>query len=170
SCILISHLLGEILENADRVVVMRDGKVVATDAASAFDRERLVATMGGAEHQKKVAAQLNEVSARPADGPLRVQARPARQGDGTELVAREGEIVGLAGLAGHGQTDLLLAIFDAARRSKANVEVTAPVALVAGDRQTDGVFPQWSIARNISIRSLRQLRSGLLISSLREEE
>src|SRR5688500_9016026 len=37
SCILISHLLGEILDNADRIVVMRDGKVVATDAAPAFD-------------------------------------------------------------------------------------------------------------------------------------
>ena len=44
SCILISHLLGEILDNADRIVVMRDGKVVATDTAAAFDRARLVST------------------------------------------------------------------------------------------------------------------------------
>ena len=42
-----------------------------------------------------------------------MRARPARQSDGKELVAHEGEIIGLAGLAGHGQTDLLLAIFDA---------------------------------------------------------
>ena len=39
---------------------------------------------------------------------------PARTADGAELVARRGEIIGLAGLAGHGQTDLLLAIFEAA--------------------------------------------------------
>ncbi len=168
NCILISHLLGEILENADRIVVMRDGKVVATDAASAFDRERLVATMGGAEHHEKaVAAAETEVKTR---GALRVKARPARQGDDRELVAHEGEIIGLAGLAGHGQTDLLLAIFDAARKRKPGVEVTAPVALVAGDRQTDGIFQQWSISKNIGIRSLAKLRNGLLISSRREAE
>ncbi|RUZ56354.1 ATP-binding cassette domain-containing protein, partial [Mesorhizobium sp. M7A.F.Ca.US.007.01.1.1] len=37
SCILISHVLGEVLRNADRIVVMRDGKVVVADAADAFD-------------------------------------------------------------------------------------------------------------------------------------
>ena len=39
-----------------------------------------------------------------------------------------------------------------------------PVALVAGDRASDGVFPQWSIAQNIGVRSLRRLRTGPLIS------
>jgi ribose transport system ATP-binding protein len=46
--------------------------------------------------------------------------------------------------------------------------VKAPVAFVAGDRQTDGIFPLWSIAENISIRSLSALRDGLLISAARE--
>lgn len=168
SCILISHVLGEVLQNADRIVVMRDGKVVATDAAKAFDRDRLVATMGGAEAREKIAAEI--AAARPADSPVRVRARPARQEDGKELVARAGEIIGLAGLAGHGQTDLLLAIFAAATRRRPGIEVTAPVALVAGDRQSDGIFPQWSISENIGIRSLSRLRKGLLISPQREAE
>ncbi|NLS08292.1 sugar ABC transporter ATP-binding protein [Rhizobium sp. P32RR-XVIII] len=167
SCILISHLLGEVLQNADRIVVMRDGKVVAADAARAYDRDRLVATMGGAAHREKGAAQA--VAVKPKGGP-RVRARPARQGDGAELVALSGSIIGLAGLAGHGQTDLLLAIFNASRRGKIGIEVTAPVALVAGDRQSDGIFPQWSIAENIGIGSLRRLRAGLLISPKREAE
>ncbi|RUU57728.1 sugar ABC transporter ATP-binding protein [Mesorhizobium sp. M2C.T.Ca.TU.002.02.1.1] len=166
SCILISHVLGEVLQNADRIVVMRDGKVVAADAASAFDRDKLVAAMGGAEGHQKAAAEARKIEA----GALRVRARPARQQDDKELVARAGEIIGLAGLAGHGQTDLLLAIFSAASRAKAGVEVTAPVALVAGDRQSDGIFSQWSIAQNIGIRSLARLRSGLLISPQREAE
>ena len=167
SCILISHVLGEVLNNADRIVVMRDGKVVAADAAKAFDREKLVTAMGGAEAHQKIAA---ETATKTAAGPLRVRARPARQEDGKELVAHAGEIIGLAGLAGHGQTDLLLAIFAAAARTRGGIEVTAPVALVAGDRQSDGIFPQWSISENIGIRSLARLRSGLLISPQREAE
>lgn len=167
SCILISHVLGEVLQNADRIVVMRDGKVVAADEARAYDRDRLVATMGGAAHRDAAATQA--VAVKQTDTP-RVRARPTRQGDGAELVAHAGSIIGLAGLAGHGQTDLLLAIFSAARHRKAGMDVTAPVAFVAGDRQSDGIFPQWSIAENIGIRSLRWLCDRLLISPKREGE
>jgi ribose transport system ATP-binding protein len=168
SCILISHILGEVLGNTDRIVVMRDGKVVVSDAAGSFDRARLVAAMGSVEPRHKAEA-VAEAEKRAAVAE-RVRARPARQTDGTELVAREGEIIGLAGLAGHGQTDLLLAIYRAAERRRAGITVSAPVALVAGDRQSDGIFPQWSIAANIGVRSLSRLRSGLLISPGREAE
>jgi ribose transport system ATP-binding protein len=167
SCIFISHLLGEVLQNSDRIVVMRDGQTIAADRAEAFDRDRLVATMGGAEAPRTEA----NASDRLARGktPLHVRARPRQQGGATELVAHEGEIIGLAGLAGHGQTELLLAIFAAAMGPRPGVAVAATVALVAGDRQTDGIFPLWSIAENIGICSLRKLRHGGLISSRRED-
>jgi ribose transport system ATP-binding protein len=168
SCILISHLLGEVLRHADRIVVMRDGKVAAGDAVGAFDRDSLVAAMGGAEGRTRAGAENARRS--HETGARRVRARPARQVDGAELVAHEGEIVGLAGLSGHGQTDLLLALFDAAGRGKLGLEVHAPVALVAGDRQSDGIFPLWSIAENIGIGSLARLRQGLLISRRSEAE
>jgi len=165
SCILISHLLGEILGTSDRVVVMRDGRVVTSGATASFDRNKLVAAMGGAEaHAGAVTA------AAQSTGPVRVRVRPKRQPDGRELVAREGEVIGLAGLAGHGQTDLLLAVFEAAGRKTGQAEVTKPVALVAGDRQSDGVFPLWSIAENIGVGSLKGLRRGLLISEAAEDE
>ncbi len=167
SCILISHLLGEILGTSDRVVVMRDGRVVTSGPTKAFDRDKLVAAMGGAEAHANAAA----VAAPPPSGaPVRVRIRPKRQADGRELVARQGEVIGLAGLAGHGQTDLLLAVFDAVGHKSAQAEVTEPVALVAGDRQSDGVFPLWSIAENIGVRSLRRLRRGLLVSQDAEDE
>ena len=165
SCILISHLLGEILGTSDRVVVMRDGRVVTSGPTASFDRNKLVAAMGGAEaHAGAVTA------AAQSTGPVRVRVRPKRQPDGRELVAREGEVIGLAGLAGHGQTDLLLAVFEAAGRKTGQAEVTEPVALVAGDRQSDGVFPLWSIAENIGVGSLKSLRRGLLISEAAEDE
>jgi ribose transport system ATP-binding protein len=167
SCILISHLLGEILQTSDRIVVMRDGKMISSDKAEAFDRERLVATMGGAEAHTRQAPQAGVAS--QADAPVMVSARPRTQTGTAELTARQGEIIGLAGLAGHGQTRLLLDVFDAAYRRVPGVSVHAAVALVAGDRQADGVFPLWSIAENIGVRSFRALRRGWFLSSEREQ-
>jgi ribose transport system ATP-binding protein len=167
SCVLISHLLGEILAYSDRIVVMRDGVVVAADRASGFNRDKLVAAMGGPAASKMRPAV--EASAARRTTPVRVRARPATQSDGVEFVAHEGEIVGLAGLSGHGQTSLLLSIFNGATRRIPGIGVTDPVALIAGDRQSDGIFPIWSITENIGVRSLRALRRGLLVSSELED-
>jgi ribose transport system ATP-binding protein len=124
--------------------------------------------MGDVEGDKHEANAASGGGSR-GQAPMRVRARPERQKSGAELVAHEGEVIGLAGLAGHGQTDLLLAIFSAATRRRSGIEVTAPVALVAGDRQSDGIFPQWSIAENIGVRSIGRLREGPLISRRRED-
>ncbi|MGA2293321.1 sugar ABC transporter ATP-binding protein [Bradyrhizobium sp.] len=167
SCIFISHLLGEVLDNCDRIVVMRDGKTVADGGAGTFDRDKLVQAMGGVDAQAREARTGKRLVR--GQSPLRVRARPSRQNGAAELIAHEGEVIGLAGLAGHGQTDLLLAIFSQARRARANIEVTASVALVAGDRQADGIFPLWSISENIGVRSITRLRQGLLISRRRED-
>ncbi len=167
SCILISHLLGEIISTSDHVAVMRDGRVVAGGPTSAFDRGKLVVAMGGAEaHAHAPAAGAASVV---STAPIRVRVRPRRQLDAQDIVAREGEVIGLAGLAGHGQTDLLLAVFDAAGRKSRDAEVNGKVALVAGDRQTDGVFPLWSITENIGVRSLSAFRRGPLLSAKAED-
>ena len=169
SCVLISHILGEVLSTCDRIVVMRDGKVVMADVARNFNRAKLVGAMGGIEPDAP-RAQAAAASAARGETPVMVRVRPKRQADDRELVAREGEIIGLAGLAGHGQTDLLLATFSAASHPRAGATVSAPVALVAGDRQSDGVFPGWSIAHNIGVRSLKKFRSGPLLSPRLEDE
>jgi ribose transport system ATP-binding protein len=161
SCILISHKLGEIFSATDRVVVMRDGQTVADRRTADLDRASLVAAMGqdrGAGPQGAAA----ENTGRAERGQIEVTVRGV--GGAPELVAHRGEVVGLAGLAGHGQTAMLLRIYEAARRRDPRIAVKGPVALVAGDRQADGVFPLWSIARNMSVRSLRALvrRAGLL--------
>jgi ribose transport system ATP-binding protein len=166
SFILISHLLGEILENSDIIAVMRDGRIVAQDRASAFNRDKLVQAMGAEEGRAPVPGSTTAARAQSA---VRVRARPARQTNAREVVAHEGEIVGLAGLAGHGQTDLLRAIFGASSRRSPDITLSGSVALVAGDRQADGVFALWSIADNITIRSLGRLTRGGLISPSREQ-
>ncbi len=94
------------LSACDRIVVMRDGKVVMADVARNFDRAKLVGAMGGIEPEAPRAQAAAAIAAR-GETPVVVRMRPERQTDDRELVAHEGEIIGLAGLAGHGQTDLL---------------------------------------------------------------
>jgi ribose transport system ATP-binding protein len=168
SCVLISHLLGEILEYSDRIVVMRDGAVASADRATGFDRDKLVTIMGGSAANKMRSA-LEHLAPRGST-PVRIRARPLNRSDGIELVAHQGEVVGLAGLSGHGQTELLLAVFRGATRRFPGLEVTDPVALIAGDRQSDGIFSLWSIAENIGIRSIAAFRRGPLISSELEDQ
>ncbi len=168
SCVLISHLLGEILEYSDRIVVMRDGAIAAADRAGGFDRDKLVTAMGGAAASKMRSVQ--ERAAPRGTTPVRVRVPSQGLRKGIELIAHQGEIVGLAGLSGHGQTELLLLVFRGATRRHPGFEVTDPVALIAGDRQSDGIFPLWSIAENIGIRSIAGLRRGLLISSELENQ
>jgi ribose transport system ATP-binding protein len=168
SCILISHLLSEILDHCARVVVMRDGTVVASAEAAQFDRDRQIIAMGTAAAPQRPSAR--RAPAGRQEAPLRVRAMPALQHDGKALRAHEGEIIGLAGLSGHGQARLLLDIFKASSRRAEPIEVTAPVAIIAGDRQSEGVFPLWSIAENIAVRSITRLRNGLFIAPSREEQ
>jgi ribose transport system ATP-binding protein len=154
SVILISHLLGDVLGTCSRIVVMKDGKTVAERAANKFDRNSLVAAMGTEVAQQKAAVAKTRNA--KSGMPIAVRATP-KTGSG-ELVAHKSEIIGLAGLAGHGQTRMLLQLF-----SKTEAQVEGPVAFIAGDRQSDGIFNLWSIASNITIRSLRAfLQRGLI--------
>lgn len=167
SCILISHLLGEILSTADRVIVMRDGTVVEKRPARDFTRDTLVDAMGSVVERGE--AERSAFTSKREDGQPVVSAIPASQTDNRALTAHRGEIVGLAGLDGHGQKQILLDVAGADGTRGAAVSVSGPIAIVAGDRPNEGVFPLWSIAHNIGIRSLRGLRRGVLIDEKKED-
>ncbi|TPL85044.1 sugar ABC transporter ATP-binding protein [Mesorhizobium sp. B2-3-12] len=152
--ILITHRLNEILAVCDRAVVMVDGKMVADRPAKGLSHSALVELMGSIERPRE--RSVGKAIARPPI--VRHEGRDA--GDLTIEVGK-GEIIGFAGLDGHGQRERLRAMFYAARRSKA----APPGAYVAGDRGTEGVFSLWSIADNLTIRSLAALKRGGMISS-----
>jgi len=170
SCILISHLLGEVLDYSDRILVMKDGEVVAQKPAAEFTRDNLVEAMGTVveEESAEILEQAHKVR---GETPLMVRAQDKYQEKGIELLAHKGEIVGLAGLASNGQARMLIQIYDAAIRDKrtGKTAVEGPVALVAGDRQTDGIFHLWSINQNVCIRSLRNMVKGLMIDTAQED-
>ncbi len=179
TCLLITHKLREILAVTDRLIVMRDGRVVEAMATAQADHERVVAAMGH-ETVEALAPVLNPISKTPAATSTAATAATAATamvvqvvpptGAGAALHVRQGEIIGLAGLAGHGQTGLLLRLQGGSGVADATqISVTGQTAFVAGDRQADGVFALWSIARNMTVSWLTQLQRHGLIDLAKEQ-
>ena len=155
--ILVTHRLNEILAVADRVVTMKDGAVVADVPNRGLTRGELMAAMGNIE----TASRRRDVVRAGGAAPL---VRHETGPDDQTIELRPGEIVGFAGLDGHGQRERLRAIFDAA------VGQGAPIAFVAGDRVVEGVFQLWSIRDNLIVRSLDGLSRAGVISTARADE
>ena len=158
SVVLISHILNEVLTTADRIVVMKDGKVVAARPATEFSVDSLVRAMGSVARERDARRLPSaEVERQPV-----LESRARVRADAMDFVAYRGEILGLAGLGGHGQTRMLVSLLmntggDWLRRRKAQV------AFVAGDRHVDGNLPLWSILKNLTVTLLPDLtRFGLL--------
>ncbi|WP_168879426.1 sugar ABC transporter ATP-binding protein [Rhizobium sp. P28RR-XV] len=151
ACILITHRLNEILAVCDRVVVMMDGAIVGDRSAAGLKRSDLVGMMGNIEtpHEQKA------VPTRKAGQALTVNHAGIDSAD-LPIKASPGDIIGFAGLDGHGQRERLRAIYTAIRK--------VPVAFVAGDRGVEGVMPLWSIADNLTLRSLNALQKGGFVS------
>ncbi len=143
--VFISHILHEVLATASRIVVMKDGRIVAERPAAAFSEHSLVEAMGsvvkGDAHRRR--------SRDLADAPVALE----QSGRGMAFRAGKGEIVGLAGLAGHGQTRMLMTLH-AANSGDWLPRRDPLVTFVAGDRRLNGVFELWSILKNLSIASL----------------
>jgi len=163
SVLLISHILGEILSTATRIVVMKDGRVVANRTASEFTTRTLVEAMGSVvkdqDRQKIARARSSE----------KVLSMAQRRGSEIAFEAYRGEIIGLAGLGGHGQTEALLDLY-LAKNSSWLPNRKADLAFVAGDRSLNGTFSLWSILKNLSVASLRDISSGGLVDRSRESE
>jgi len=145
--IFISHKLHEIIDVASRVVVLRNGRLAWQGAVEDSSVGRLVEFMGG-----DAAAVHQRVEKAPSVEGEIVRIRGAFVAGQDEVVRlRRGEIIGLAGLEGHGQKELLHAIYGSGRASHGGVRRSEAASFVSGDRQNEGVFPLWSVLANIAI-------------------
>lgn len=186
SVLFISHRMDEIEEIADRVTVMRSGESVGTLDRAAATTRRLVELMtgvkdAGAEIRPAVQSServRDEVLVRVAGVRLHDRAAPI------DLQIRGGELVGVAGLEGHGQ-DLFLRILagtpavggevvcltgDRPRplRSPADAR-SAGIAYVPKDRRDESIFETRSILENFQVTTLKaDRRRGLLRRQLTE--
>ncbi|MDO5642240.1 MAG: sugar ABC transporter ATP-binding protein [Paracoccus sp. (in: a-proteobacteria)] len=149
--IFITHMLGEVFSVASRIVVMKDGRKIADRPAGDLDRQRLVDLMGHVAQGHDAAAPGGARSTRSA---LKDAAPILTTPEG--ITARRGEIVGLAGLAGHGQAEALARYF-LASGTDWRARARPKAAFVAGDRRRDGVMPGWSIRWNLSLAALSGL-------------
>jgi general nucleoside transport system ATP-binding protein len=169
--VFISHKLGEVLEIADRVTVLRRGKRVGTVPAEQASEQSLARLMVGRE----VLLQVEKSDGRPSEPALEVRDLRVRDDRGLETVrgvslsVRSGEIVALAGVDGNGQNELVEAITGLRRPQSGEIRVAgrevggagvratsdAGVAHIPEDRQRRGLVLPFTLAENLALREYR---------------
>jgi simple sugar transport system ATP-binding protein len=167
SIIFISHKLNEVLEIADRITVLRRGKRVETVPREGATQETLARAMVGRE----VLLRVEKPPAQPGDTLLEVEdlhvldERGIEKVRGVSFSVRAGEIVGIAGVDGNGQTELIDAITGLRRAQGGAVRIAgreyrhaspremldAGVGHIPEDRQRRGLVLEFSIAENIAL-------------------
>jgi len=174
--VYVSHFLDDVLAVADTVSVLRNGLLVDSGPAAQRTEASLVQAMFGDVPDVALAGRTQHRAA-----PVALEVRDLRRGRairGVSLSVREGEVVGLAGLAGSGRSSLARALFGVDRAESGTVSVAgaekkirspgdairAGLALVPESRKDDGLFMEMSASANITFAVLRSLaaRFGLL--------
>ncbi|WP_029916687.1 ABC transporter ATP-binding protein [Pelobacter seleniigenes] len=172
SIIFISHKMREVMEISDRVTILKKGRSVATLERGNFDENRLASLMIG---QDKVPEwQKNEqVSEKTA---LSIQDLCVHNDRGTidldafNLELKEGEILGIAGVAGNGQktlAEVLTGLKNASRgrilagdeditNSNARYSYIAGIAHIPEDRKAIGIAPDMSVDENLIMKSFKK--------------
>ncbi|KSV72124.1 sugar ABC transporter ATP-binding protein [Sinorhizobium sp. GW3] len=182
--VYISHRMNEIAELADDCTVFRNGSKVASYPAGTRSDSEVIEMMIGREYHSVYP---------PKPGPL-APAAPvletrnlswANRLHDISFSLRAGEIVGLGGLDGQGQRDLLLALFGVLRGLRGTVlvdgraiSIGSPaqarrhgigMALIPEDRKTEGLMLPMTVRDNLSLASLDRLTRGGIIDRAKEE-
>jgi len=175
SVIFISHRLHEVVEASDRVLVLRDGRLVGALEGDDINHDAMVRLMVGRDLKVEYVA-----PSRPG-GDVVVSIKGLRTatypGHDIDLDLHAGEILGLAGLVGAGRTELARVLFgidrpaggsftlngQVAQFSTSSDAVDAGIFLVPEDRKGAGLLLDLPIAQNITLPDLRAYaRSGLV--------
>ncbi|MBV9789623.1 MAG: sugar ABC transporter ATP-binding protein [Chloroflexi bacterium] len=179
--VFVSHRMEEIFRVATRATVLRSGQSVADVSIAGTSAEKLVGLM---IEGTTASAQLRHDEIVQPDAPVRIAATNlhTRTVRGLDLTLRQGELLGLGGLQGQGQTDLLLALFGATPFSGTltldgqavhfkhpRQAIRAGVAFVPGDRGAEGLLSVRSILENAQLPSWRRYGPILNLRRARED-
>ncbi len=179
AALFVSHKLDEILEIAQRVTVLRDGRKVGTFDRQEIDRARLVYLMTGRE----IAYHRHQTDQKAQDVVLEVKDL-SRKGNFADVsfALYRGEVLGIIGPLGSGKTELALALFgmnppDAGAilieghpvgiRSNADA-IRSGIAYVPEDRLTQGIIAKQPVSNNLIVTALDRLVGPLRLISSRK--
>src|SRR5687768_15576075 len=172
SIVFISHKLNEVLEIADRITVLRQGKQIDTVPREGATQEGLARLMVGRE----VVLRVEKPPAEPGETLLQVEDLTVHDARDLEAVrevsfdVRAGEIVGIAGVDGNGQTELIDALTGLRRPSAGRIVAAGKDITSAGsrecldlgvghipeDRQVRGLVLDFSLAENLALHDFRK--------------
>jgi general nucleoside transport system ATP-binding protein len=171
SIIFISHKLREVLDVADRVTVLRRGKKIETVETEGATEASLAKLMVG----RDVLFRLDKEPAKPVDPVIEVQDlvveddRGLLAVNGLSLQVRGGEIVGLAGVDGNGQSELIEALTGLRKPLSGTIrlggrdmtgadvrQAAAQSGHIAEDRQRRGLILPFTLAENLALRDYRK--------------
>lgn len=182
SLIFITHKLKEVLAVADRITVIRRGKTVGTTTPAKATEQSLAEMMVG----RAVELTVHKADARPAEPVLQVQDLSVKDDrgnvtvDGVSFEVKAGEVLGIAGVQGNGQTELVEALTGLRQAESGAVKIAGQdvshasprqitelgVAHVPEDRQRDGLVLSYPITDNIVLNTYYQkpFANGLVIN------
>lgn len=181
SIVFISHHIEEVMEIADRVTIMRDGKTVGVLERGEFTMQKIIAGMVGRE----IISQ--KVYRNQSDGECVLEVRGLSRKNEFEDISfqvSKGEIFGIAGLVGAGRTELLTTIFGVRKPERGEIfikgeafkQMTPDKAISLGlgyvheERRKYGIFPVLSIRENITLPILNKFFKRLHIVRKEQEE
>lgn len=168
--VYISHRIPEIMQIADRVTVLRDGRRAGPPVdVGSVDEQAIVSMIVGREFETRVQKIASTVSD-DAELVLEVNGLSSEPNLApTSVAVRSGEILGLAGITGNGQQSFIRSLAGL-QSSRGEVRISgkkvrlqhasrssaAGIAYVPGDRQVEGVFPTVSVKKNIGLGGFRK--------------
>jgi len=186
--LFITHFLDQAFAIADRMTVLRNGRLVGVFETARLSRLELIGHMLGKEPAAVAALEQSRASGHaPADAKPLLEAKGlGRRGavEPLDLVVREGEVLGLAGLLGSGRSETARLLFGADRATSGTVVVDgrpaklrsprAAMKLGIGfcpeDRKTEGIVPDLSVRENIVLAVQRRLARFGVVSRARQLE
>jgi ribose transport system ATP-binding protein len=182
SIVYITHRLGEVFSLADRITIMRAGKVAATGATAEFEMKDVVSHMLGADHvpgEKRTPPRADT----SAQASLAVAGLSALgQFEDVSFEATSGTVLALFGQVGSGADDLVKALVGLTEVSGGSVTLRGErlslrsrhstqrdgIAYVSADRVTEGVFLNASVTANVSSGALSRVSDRRIIRRLKE--
>ncbi|WP_262106438.1 sugar ABC transporter ATP-binding protein [Arthrobacter sp. Marseille-P9274] len=177
--LFISHRMDEIEEISDRVTVLRSGRTISTVDRGTMSIPQLISDMTGASNLAEHQTQEREL------GPIVLRAEDLRLSPGSEPITfelRRGELVGLAGLEGHGQDEFLRRLAGLSEGEGAVTQIPADaarrrsptsgggIAYLPRERRGESLFESMSILENFALPTMPKDRRGPLLSAQRMAE